>query len=87
MAVAVKNNRDTSAAHAFDRLAVNIVAGVVCALVGLGIAFPLLGWLWYFAGLTSSGWLALQALASVVLAVVLAVVGGRVLARRHMPGL
>ncbi len=87
MAVAVKNNRDASAAQLLDRLPGGVVAGVVYVLVSLGIVFPLLGWVWWLNGLTSTGWFLLQAAVALVLAVVLAVVGGRLLARKALPGL
>jgi len=73
MAVAVKNNRETSSPSVFDRLPVSILMGVVYILGSAGIAFPLLDSLWWqWLGLNRS-----QPVWWIALAVVwLAVVGG-----------
>jgi preprotein translocase SecE subunit len=46
MAVAVKN-REATSAQAFDRLAVNIVAGVLYVLVSLALLFPVADFVWW----------------------------------------
>jgi preprotein translocase SecE subunit len=73
MAVAVKNNRETTSPSVFDRLPVSILMGVAYILGSAGIAFPLLDSLWWqWLGLNRS-----QPVWWIALAVVwLALVGG-----------
>jgi preprotein translocase SecE subunit len=90
MAVAVKQNREAPPASVFDRLSVDIVAGVLYVVVGLGILFPLMDHLWwYWLGLdrSSIGWWLLLILVDLGLATGLIVLGKRLLDAKPIKGL
>jgi preprotein translocase SecE subunit len=93
MAVAVKN-REAAPPRVFDRLAVDIVAGVLYVLVSLAILFPGADYVWWevvgkAVGFTRSDpgwWLPLVAI-DAVLAIGLIVGGQRLLEARPIKGL
>jgi preprotein translocase SecE subunit len=90
MAVAVKNNRETSSSTLFDRLSVNIVLGIVYVLGSLGILFPLLSTVWWqWLGLDRNSvlsWL-LVLIVDAAVAVALVVLGRNLLGRNPAKGL
>jgi preprotein translocase SecE subunit len=90
MAVAVKNNREAPSASIFDRLSVDIVAGVLYVLVCLGILFPLMDYVWWWLlkfDRSAIGWWALLIVVDVALAVGMIVLGKRLLDARPIKGL
>jgi preprotein translocase SecE subunit len=90
MAVAVKNNREAPPASIFDRLSVDIVAGVLYVVVSLGILFPLMDYLWWWVlkfDRGSVGWWLLLIVADLALATGLVVLGKRLLDARPIKGL
>ena len=90
MAVAVKNNREAPSASIFDRLSVDLVAGVLYVLLGLGILFPLMDFVWWWVlkfDRGSIGWWALLILVDLGLATGLIVLGKRLLDAKPIKGL
>jgi preprotein translocase SecE subunit len=88
--VAVKNNREAPSARIFDRLSVDIVTGVLYVVVGLGILFPLMDYVWWHLLKLDRGvmgWWLLLILADIGLATGLVVVGKRLLDARPIKGL
>jgi preprotein translocase SecE subunit len=89
MAVAVKNSPTTRAPSIFDRLAVASLAGVVYVLGALAIVFKGIPALWDQLAIPGGNFLgvALQGVAMLVVFLLLAVLGARLMGHPPKPGL